>query len=113
MRPLFLALFWTALAVTLYFTLRPITVPVPGSDKTQHAVTFGVLMALAIGAYPRSSWLAWALLLSFVGGAIEVVQPFFGRSQDVRDWIADMIGIAVALALAAGLSAWIRRRKAN
>lgn len=111
MRFLFLVLFWTAVAVTLYFTLRPITVPVPGSDKTQHAITFGVLTALAIGAFPRTSRLICGVALSLLGAAIEVVQPMFGRSQDVRDWYADTIGIAVVLALAACLTAVQARRQ--
>ncbi|HEV2567053.1 VanZ family protein [Sphingomonas sp.] len=105
MRTLFIALFWFAVLATLYVTLRPITVTVPGSDKTQHAITFGVLMGLAGLAYARTHLLKLAVALSAFGALIELVQPYFGRSRDVRDWIADSIGIAVVLVL---LWAWRR-----
>jgi VanZ family protein len=90
-------LFWLALAATLYLTLRTVTWTAPGSDKTQHAITFGVLMLLASAAYPRARSSALAVSLSALGAAIELVQPFFGRSDDVRDWLADTLGIGVAL----------------
>lgn len=99
MRFLFHFLFWCAVAVTLYLTLRPLTVFVPGSDKTHHALTFGVLMALAGAAYPRSRPILLAVALSGFGAAIELVQPYFARSRDIWDWVADSVGIAVVLTI--------------
>ncbi len=90
-------LFWTAIAVTLFATLRTITTPVPGSDKTQHAVSFGTLMLLAALAYPRARLAGLAVTLSGLGAAIEWIQPRFGRSADIMDWVADTIGIAIML----------------
>lgn len=93
--------FWSAVALTLYFCLKHVTVVVPASDKTQHALTFGALTLLAAAAYPhRAIWLEAAALSGF-GAFIEFIQPYFGRDRDVRDWIADTIGIIVALALVA------------
>jgi VanZ family protein len=89
--------FWSAVIITLYMTLRPITVLVPGSDKTQHAVTFGALMLIAVAAYPRSGLILLAVALSSLGATIELVQPLFGRSRDVWDWVADSMGVFVVL----------------
>jgi VanZ family protein len=94
---MFRTLFWIAVCTVLYFTLRPLTYIVPGSDKTHHAVSFGALMLLAAAAYPRARALAIALALSGVGAAIELIQPWFGRSNDLWDWVADTTGIAVVL----------------
>ena len=98
MRHVLIALFWAALLITLYMTLRPVTVVVPGSDKTQHAITFGTLMLLYGVAYVGRPLIIGAMTLGFLGGLIEIVQPCFGRSQDVRDWIADLVGILVVSA---------------
>ena len=99
-------LFWSAVALTLFFTLRPIVVRVPSSDKTQHLITFGILALLAASAYPRARLIALAAALSGFGGMIEVIQPWFGRSDDIRDWIADTLGILLAMVLV-----WTLRRR--
>lgn len=92
-------LFWFAVAAILYFTLRPVTVIVPGSDKTQHAISFGMLMLLAAFAYPRARLSSLVIGLSALGAGIELIQPFFGRSDDVLDWVADTVGVLIALLL--------------
>jgi VanZ family protein len=96
-RLFFRLFFWSAVIITFYMTLRPITVLVPGSDKTQHAVTFGALMLIAVAAYPRSGLILLAVALSSFGATIELVQPLFGRSRDVWDWVADSMGVFVVL----------------
>ena len=47
----------------------------PGSDKTQHAMTFGALMLLAVSAYPKARLIFLGFALSAFGAAIEFVQP--------------------------------------
>lgn len=89
--------FWIAVAITLFLTLRPIVVPMNVSDKTQHLATFAGLAGLAALAYPSQRLLRLGLALSVLGGLIEIVQPLAGRSDDVRDWIADTIGVVLAL----------------
>ena len=37
---------------------------------------------------------------SVFGGLIELIQPSFGRSADMQDWIADIVGIALGIVLA-------------
>lgn len=91
--------FWLAVALTLYLCLRHVDVALPVSDKKQHAFTFGGLTLLAAAAYPYRNVLAEAFALSGFGALIEFIQPYFGRDKDVKDWIADTIGILIALAV--------------
>ena len=92
--------FWLAVATTLYLCLRPPIIMVPTSDKTQHLLTFGGLVLLAAAAYPRRPFWLEGLALSGFGALIEIIQPYFGRDRDVRDWMADTLGILIALIIA-------------
>lgn len=38
----------------------------------------------------------WSLLIVCFGGIDEITQPYFGRCCDIFDWLADVIGIAMA-----------------
>ena len=37
---------------------------------------------------------------SAFGGLIELIQPSFGRSADMQDWIADIAGVGLGIMLA-------------
>ena len=105
--------FWISLAATLYFALRQITVIVPVSDKTQHAVTFAVITLLGAVAYPRARFWATAFALSGFGALIEFLQPYFGRDRDYRDWIADTIGILIIVAIVFAVRKTLSRERSS
>ena len=69
-------------------------------DKAEHFAAFYGLTVLGLLAFPRQSAWRVATALAIVGALIEVVQglPAIHRDSDLRDWIADMVGIAFALA---------------
>lgn len=106
-------LFWLALAVTLYMCLRKPIMIVEISDKTEHTATFAALTVLAIAAYPRARLAAQAFILSGFGAMIEFIQPYFGRDKDVKDWIADTIGILIALAIVWTMRRFVPALRAN
>ena len=106
-------LFWLALAVTLYMCLRKPVMIAEVSDKTEHAATFAALTVLAIAAYPRARLAAQAFILSGFGAMIEFIQPYFGRDKDVKDWIADTIGILIALAIVWTMRRFVPALRAN
>jgi len=96
---------------------RDLEVVVPNiNDKIMHCGAYFLMGFWFAGSMdPRNHrWLA--LLLIALGGAIEILQYYmgFGRDADWRDFLANSIGVVVALALArAGLGnwmAWIERR---
>lgn len=68
-------------------------------DKAAHVAVFALLTVLLYRAFgARAAWLA-ALLALGVGVADEYHQSFLaGRSSDLKDMIADGIGVAVAVA---------------
>ena len=93
-------LFWLMCAGTIVLALLPSSNS-PGlfalADKVAHAVAFLVLTAIGLRAYPRHT-IILLLLLVGLGGAIEAAQGYTStRSQEWEDFIADLIGIALAL----------------
>ncbi len=101
------ALFFAALAVTLFMMLQPhppqLVFEVLG-DKAEHALSFGGMALLARLGFRRAP--DWLILerLSFLGAMIEVIQaiPSLHRDCDWHDWAADTLGVLVSL--------WIVRR---
>lgn len=96
--------FWVVLAIVLLLALLPHPPRLPMDrygDKAEHALAFAVLAILATLAWPRVSLLRVLIGLSFVGAAIEVFQmiPALHRDSDVRDWVADMVALLLALGL--------------
>ena len=73
------------------------------TDKVAHMVLFGVqavLIAAPSALRSRRVWLgAWAL--ATLWGAVDETHQFWvpGRTADPMDWLADLIGAAVGLAL--------------
>ncbi|MFC0280915.1 VanZ family protein [Falsigemmobacter intermedius] len=77
-------------------TLAPVS-GLPGmqvSDKIYHALAFGSLAFPVTVVRPRW-WAATILVIAVYGGLIEVIQPFVGRSMELNDWFADIIGAAI------------------
>ncbi|WP_435140759.1 VanZ family protein [Pseudopelagicola sp. nBUS_19] len=105
-RRIITALLAAGLAVAM---LTPVDVPQSvssGTDKLVHLVAFGLLVLPA--ALSRRVPLGLLFVGLFIGaaafgGAIELIQPQFGRSADVNDWVADMVGAAAGLLLALGI----------
>ena len=82
--------------------LWPITQPPPapeGSDKVVHLIAFAVL-ALPLAHTSRFGLSPVFIAASAYGGIIEVLQPYFGRSADMQDWIADIAGVGLGIVLA-------------
>ena len=67
-------------------------------DKLAHLIAFLVLVLPTAALWPRVT--AWVGALAVVyAGAIEVIQPYAGRSAELGDLIADGIGIALGIIL--------------
>jgi VanZ family protein len=89
-----------AVAVLLYLCLAPATeLPKqPMWDKGEHSISWFVLAALGLAFWPERPGRITAFALAF-GALIEVLQALMplGRDGDWRDWVADSVGVLVAL----------------
>ena len=76
-------------------TLAPMPAGGPaGSDKLYHVLAFACLAFPLPLVRPRLA--IWVVLgVIAYGGAIEVIQPFFGRQAEWADLVADGIGAVV------------------
>ena len=101
--------FWSAAAFAFVMAVLPHPPAIPVWDKLQHMVAFFVITVLGCAAYPRFPRLKLAAGLVAFGGFIEIVQmiPFIHRDSDVRDWIADIFAVLIALGCFS-LARWFR-----
>ena len=107
--PIFRITMWVAIAAVIYFAVCPAEAApdISGWDKANHSLAFAFLGILAKGAYPGHSIRAHVALAG-LGALIEVLQYFVpSRSADWKDFVADVLGIAIAAAVAKGLGAMI------
>jgi len=95
--------------VIAVLTLAPVSSrDVPGSDKLHHVLGFAALAFPLPFARPR---LAIPVVLGVIayGGMIELIQPYFGRSAEWGDFLADILGAALGGVLGAQSGKWFRR----
>lgn len=102
-RALLLLLARLVLAVLLAGVLTKALAPGGGPpagflDKLQHSFAFYVLALGAAAAAPRAPLIVMAAGLAAFGGMIEFLQamPLVDRTCDFDDWIADLVGVALA-----------------
>lgn len=108
-----LVLYTVALLVATHWPGVTIEGPVRRPDLYVHAAAYGVVGALAVVTrwfgFPGTAR-AWALATiagAALGAADELTQPWFSRSADWSDWLADAAGASVG---AAAMSALARLR---
>ena len=70
-----------------------------GSNKVLHLIAFAAL-AFPLARTGRIGLLPVFVGASAFGGLIELIQPSFGRSSDMHDWIADIAGVVLGILLA-------------
>lgn len=91
-------------AIIAILTLTPMPISGPaGSDKIYHTLAFACL------AFPlpltRPRWTIWVILsVVAYGGAIELLQPYFGRNAEWGDLWADGFGACLGAGIGAVLS---------
>lgn len=75
----------------------PMQVEMPaGSDKFSHLIAFAALASPLAAVRPRWSGVLFVVFTAY-GAAIEIIQPYVGRSRELGDLVADMVGIGVGL----------------
>jgi hypothetical protein len=99
-RPIRLSLFALAVAILFLLCVLPSdALPDPGTgERFEHSAAWFVLTATGHLLAPRRVLAIPAFALAY-GVFIEVVQGFVGRDSDVRDVVADAVGVALAAGL--------------
>lgn len=75
------------------------------NDKIVHAAAYALLAGLAVGAWrigrgsAARSAVIWFVVLAVYAAVDELLQPLVGRSCTLGDWLADTVGVAVAVAV--------------
>ena len=109
------ALLWAAAVFSMSSLSRLPRLP-PGLlswDKLQHCAAYlvgGAAFAHATRAGERGPWPAVALGVLY--GAFDEVHQYFvpGRNSDVRDWVADTLGVLAGVFLLRSYLSWRGRR---
>ncbi len=77
--------------------------PVPGTDKLQHFIAFGVFVLPVSLLLPARTWLIFIIAVAY-GGLIEIIQPYVNRYAEFGDFMADAVGAAVGAAIGVVIS---------
>ena len=103
---------WFMVLFILYGTLSPARY-VPDlhlNDKLEHATAFFGLTFWFGGLVRRGRYFVVVLAMELLGAGIEIAQGTMGlgRDMDFWDWVADSIGVGIALAALLIISRWTR-----
>jgi len=87
------------------------------SDKLEHLGAYGILTGAVFlsfwASFPRrkiAAWLTPLVVLTF-GAIDEFTQPYFGRSCELNDWLADAAGMMIALIILSLIRTGVERRR--
>jgi VanZ family protein len=98
--------FWPAVAVVAWGELTPhpphLADEIFGWDKAEHFTAYFGLALLATLAWGLKRSLIWIYLsIVLLGGALEILQFYTGRDSDWHDELANCLGAAAGMGLAA------------
>jgi len=91
------------------------------SDKAAHLAEysgFGLLLTVAFrGTLSRAPRWVLIVVVVLVGAGVGALDETYqltvpGRSRELLDWVADVVGVLIGTGLAAGLHSWLGRRGA-
>ena len=91
---------WLVLVVTVSLLpgeSRPIQAlsALPFGAKIHHAASYALLGFLPVLRERRRTAIALLVAVTVLGGVVEVLQPYTGRTTDLMDWMANLAGMAV------------------
>jgi hypothetical protein len=94
--------FWLAASFAFVMAVLPHPIEVPTSDKVQHMAAFLVITLFGCAGYRGLPRVKLMLALFAFGGIIELIQliPELHRDSEWGDWLADIVAVLVALAVA-------------
>ena len=67
-------------------------------DKASHFLAHFALTLVGVAGFPEVPLIVLAIAIFAEASLLEAVQPYFGRTRDAYDMLANMIGILAVLA---------------
>jgi VanZ family protein len=109
-----LIIYWIVLAVLAHIPLPQVVYQAKVSDKWLHFLAYlnlTFLVWFSIKPDEKVRWqnkAAWLVFFAVIiyGGIDELTQPYFGRTKDLMDFIANMKGTATGLVIFTFLTFW-------
>jgi VanZ family protein len=108
-------LFWLLViivSILMLIELQPKTNGIPYIDKLEHAFVFIALTMTGCLAYAQKKPWIYAGLIA-LGALYEVLQGHFTvtRQASIYDWLADVVGILLAIGIMAATRRFIKQNK--
>ena len=102
-----LSLYWPTIFILAHIPIPQLVYKAQVSDKTLHLIAYLILVFLlwfAVSPDRKVNWgkaaVWWVLLITAgYGGVDELLQPWVGRSCDIRDFLANLAGVTGGLIL--------------
>jgi VanZ family protein len=112
--------YWLALFIATHLPADFVQLPESISDKVPHFVAYALLAILATAAWQwnrcqfgwRRCLIMWLVLASY-GVVDEWTQIPLGRQASVADWLFDVAGSGVGLAMFVGIRRHFRGRRTS
>ena len=115
----FINRYWIQLSLAMLLAITALSLhpldnlpEAPGSDKTHHLIAYAAL------AYPASlrkpkRWQAIITIFALYSGLIELIQPHVNRYGEWMDFLANISGLIIGIALAFLINKLIKHPKQN
>ena len=115
----FINRYWIQLSLVMLLAITALSLhpldnlpEAPGSDKTHHLIAYAAL------AYPASlrkpkQWQAIITIFALYSGLIELIQPHVNRYGEWMDFLANISGLIIGIALAYLINKLIKYPKQN
>ena len=85
---------------------------VPGTDKLQHFVAFGVFVLPVCLLMPARTWLIFAIAVLY-GALIEIIQPYVNRYGEMGDFWADAGGAVIGVVISRLILARLKMKRSQ
>ena len=115
----FINRYWIQLSLAMLLAITALSLhpldnlpEAPGSDKTHHLIAYAAL------AYPASlrkpkRWQAIITIFALYSGLIELIQPHVNRYGEWMDFLANISGLIIGIAMAFLINKLMKHPKQN
>ena len=115
----FINRYWIQLSLVMLLAITALSLhpldnlpEAPGSDKSHHLIAYAAL------AYPASlrkpkQWQAIITIFALYSGLIELIQPHVNRYGEWMDFLANISGLIIGIALAFLINKLMKHPKQN